>query len=76
MVQFNILFLRSVYICITKSWHLGRHLYRATEIKAKEGERCANTSGPFCDDGLTCIGKIQLVNGLGTCRQIGTFDKA
>ena len=49
-------------------------MYRATEIKSKEGERCGNTAGPLCEEGLTCIGKIQLVNGLGTCRQIGTYD--
>ena len=52
----------------------GHHQYRTTGIKSKEGERCGERIGPFCDSGLACIGKIQLVDGLGTCRRIGILN--
>ena len=51
--------------------YLGPHLYRTSGIKSKEGERCSKMVGPFCEESLSCIGKIQFVDGLGTCRRIG-----
>ena len=38
------------------------------EIDALEGQRCNERSGPTCAEGLQCIGKIQQVDGQGTCR--------
>ena len=54
--------------------YLGQHLYRTSSIKSKEGERCSKLVGPFCEEGLSCIGKIQFVDGLGTCRRIGKYN--
>ena len=65
----------SWFVCVSMVLYLGQHLYRTSGIRSKEGERCSKTVGPFCEEGLSCIGKIQFVDGLGTCRRIGKSNR-
>ena len=46
---------------------LTKHLF-LIKLAAVEGERCGGRGGPWCLEGLLCVGKTQEVDGQGTCR--------
>ena len=46
-----------------------------TLVDAKEGESCGGEQGPWCDDGLRCVGQDLANDGQGTCEKKGNFFK-
>ena len=47
------------------------HFHLNAYLEATEGERCGGRQGPWCGDGLRCIGRALLVDGQGTCIREG-----
>ena len=44
-----------------------------TFVDAKEGEVCGGRQGPWCDDGLKCVGPDLAVDGQGKCEKEGNL---